>query len=160
MGELIDMLGRRKVAQANAAQIEERNVGRQAIAYLIDNSLGQKHLAPMGGAHDARGAIHLAAEEIVIATLHDPQVQAAAHPERNAVGRRGVAQCPLKCDDGVDSVHRVVEGGIDSVAGHLHDDSPVPLHGDARQGVMPRQRSRHPLRFLLPEPGAAFDIGE
>jgi hypothetical protein len=57
-------------------------------------------------------------------------------------------------------VERVVEHGMNAVARHLDDDTAIGLHRLARHRVVACQCLAHPLGFLLPEPGTAFDIGE
>ena len=61
---------------------------------------------------------------------------------------------------GVERVHRVTEGGVHAVAGHLDDDAVVRLHYLARQCIVLSEGARHPLPLLFPQAGAAFDVRE
>ena len=149
-----------KVPQADAAKIAQRNQRRQALADMIDDRLGQQHLASVCRRHDPRRTIDRAAKKIIVPPLDNTEMQPKADAERYPVRCSWVAQGLLERKGGVNRVQWFVERRIHPVAGHLHDDPVVALYSRARQGVVPRERPRHPLPYLLPKQGAPLDIGE
>ncbi|HEU0202787.1 MAG TPA: hypothetical protein VFR86_20445 [Burkholderiaceae bacterium] len=110
--------------------------------------------------HDARGTVHFAAVEVVVTPLVDAAMQSATHAQLDAVALVGSGQRLLHFEHGKHRVERAVEGGVNAVPLHLHDDTAMALDGRARDGVMARERRAHPLRILFPETGAALDVGE
>jgi hypothetical protein len=109
--------------------------------------------------HDARRAVHHAAEEIVVAALDDPSVQTAARPQRDAVDAR-IGERLLELQSGSDRVLRVVERGAHAVARHLDHVAAVSLDRRPRERIVPREGLFHARRLALPKLGAALDVGE
>ena len=101
MNELVDVLALRQVAQADAAEIAQRNPRRQAFANVVDDGLGQQYLATVCRTHDSRRAVDRAAKEVAVPLLDDAQVQPAAHTERYPVGGFRVAKRLLQRKRGV-----------------------------------------------------------
>src|SRR5437899_3294509 len=114
----------------------------------------------MGRVHDSRRAVDHAAEEIIVAAFANPYVDTATYRKRNAVTNFRVRQILLQLHRGTDGVARIFECGVDSVAGRLHDDASMFLHRCPANRVMTCQRRPHPLGLLLPQTGAALDVGE
>ena len=114
----------------------------------------------MRSAHDPRPAVDCGAVEIVVATLDGARVNAAAHAQGKIVGSTGIGDCTLQREGCTDRVEGIIKSGVNAVACRLDDHAAVRLHRSARDCVMSRQCLAHPLGFVLPEPGAAFDVGE
>ncbi len=154
------MLALRQVPQPDAAQVAQRNLRRQPLPDLVNDGLRQQYLASVRRAHDSRRTVDRAAEQVAVPLLDDAQMQTAAHLERDPVGDLRIAKRQLQRKRRIYRVQRIGEGGIDAVAGRLHDGSAVARDGRARQHVVPRERPRHPHGFLLPQPGAALYVGK
>ena len=114
----------------------------------------------MRSVHDARGTVDHTAQEVVVAALVNTNVQSAAHPKSDAIGRIGIGHLLLQLQCGGECVDRVLEDGMDAVAGHLYHYAVVVLHGRPGDRIMARERKPHPLGLQLPKPGAALDVGE
>ena len=114
----------------------------------------------MGRLHDPRGSVDRATEEILIAPFNRACMQPGTHTKGDVVGGRRLIKRLLQRRRRTQRIHCVDERGIHAVAGHLDDDAAVVLDRLARQRVVCSERPRHPLAFLLPEPGAAFDVCE
>ena len=89
-----------------------------------------------------------------------PACSPAAHPQRDAMGRRRIGERQLQLQRGKDPVEGILECGIHADAGHLDDDAAVALDRRPDHRVVARQRVLHPLGLLVPKPSAAFDLGE
>ena len=114
----------------------------------------------MRGAHDPRRTVDRAPEVIVIAPLDHSRMQPTAHAQRNTAGRRRIGQRLLHVQRRSERVQRIVEDGMDSIAGHLHHRAVAMLDRAARERVVRGQRLRHPSAVLLPQRGAALDVGK
>ena len=114
----------------------------------------------MCNTHYPRGAVDRAAEEVVVTALVDTGVQPATYPQGDAAGRFGVSERLLQLQRRAYGIEGVVEGGMDAIPGHFHDRAVVALHCGFRDRVVARQGRTHPFGLLLPQPGAALDIGE
>jgi len=149
-----------EVAKPHETQVAQRNAFWQSVADQNGYRLGYEHLATMRRAGYARGPIHRASEEIVVSTLVDACVQSAAHAQSDAASRFHVGERLLQFQYRADRIERVVEGGVDTIAGHL--DYPAAMDLDRRLGncVVARQCRPHPLRFLFPQANAALDVGK
>ena len=160
MHELIDMLGRGKVAQPDAAQIAQRDRRRKMIAHLIDDGLRHQRLPAVRGFHDPRGAVDGTAEDVVVPPFDDPEMQAEANAQPDAARRARVLKRLEQRQRRLQRIRRGVERGIHPVPGHLDDNAAIALDRLPRQRIMPRERGRHRLPLLFPEAGASFDVGE
>ena len=160
MHHLVDALWLRKVTQPDTPEIEQRDPFGQTTSQQCGDGLRQQDLSTMGGAHHARGAIDGVAEVVVVATCVDPGVQSAAHAQGDAVGSRRVGERPLQLHGCAERVEWVGKDGQHAVAGRLDDAAAAVNDAPLRNRVMARQRILHALRRLLPQPRAAFDVGE
>ena len=88
MRDLKDMLGLGEVAKPYVSKVEQRHLRGQAIADQVSDRARQQHLASVRHAHDARGAIHRAAEEIAFALLDQSCMESATGAQRQAIVRR------------------------------------------------------------------------
>ena len=61
---------------------------------------------------------------------------------------------------GLDGIQWIVEFSMNTVARHFHDAAMVRLDGSACDRIVPGQGRTHPRRVLLPQAGAALDVGE
>jgi hypothetical protein len=122
--------------------------------------LGEQDLLSVGGLHDPCGSVDGATEHVVIAALDHPQMESGAHAQRDMIVCGQTRERLLQDRSGVKRVQRVPESGVHPVAGHFHDHATVSFHRLPRQGIVFRQGERHPLPLLLPQAGAALDIGE
>ena len=114
----------------------------------------------MGCGHDAGRAVHLGAIKIMVAGFLGRRVQAAAQRQRQAGGGLWIGQRVQHLQGGGQRVQRIVKHGVDAVAGGLDQPAPVRPHRPASNLVVAGQRGAHALGVLLPEPGAALDVGE
>ena len=157
---LVDALGAREVAQAYRTQVLQRDACRQPVRQQYGQRLRSQHLAAVRRRHDARRAVHHAAEEIVVAPLDhagmSPQRTRRAMP---AVAAR-IGERLLQPERGGDRVLRVVEGGAHAVARHLDDAAAMRLDRGTGQRVVARERRLHARRLALPQLSAALDVGE
>jgi len=114
----------------------------------------------MRDAHDTRRTVDCRAKEVVVAPLVDAEMNAATDMKGDSASRRGVAERLLQLECRGYRIERVIESGMEAVAGRLDDGSPMPLYGCSRNCIMPRKSSPHPFGLLLPQARAALDIGE
>ena len=87
-------------------------------------------------------------------------MQAGAHVQREPRHGHVLGQRALQGQCGLHAVDGIVEHGVDAVAGALDQVAAVGLHGGAAELVVLCQRAAHRLGLALPQPGAAFDVGE
>ena len=120
----------------------------------------EQHLTAVGNAHDACSAVHGTAEEIAVPALIDPCMHAATHQKRQAFRSLLVREQLLKSYRGVHRIERIVKGRVHAVARHLHDGALVSFDCSSQDRVVACQRQAHALGFLLPQAGAALDVGE
>ena len=158
--ELIDGLGGREIAQAQRPQIPQRERGRQTLAHEVGHRARHDDLPAVRRPHDALGTVDRAAEEVGIARLDDARVHATADIERDRLGRRGIGQGQLDRERRLDRVERIVERGKNAIAQHLDHHTASVLDRLAQDRVVPCHRLRHAHRFLLPQAGAPFYVGE
>ena len=151
---------RRKALQAYAPEILQRYVGRQPIAQPLRHRLRDEHLSAMRRIHDPGRAVDGVAEVIVVAGLYGARMHAAAHAQREA--RRGgrIEQCDLDFNHGSEAIRRILERGVNAVAGRLDHAPAMAVHGVAQQRIVPADRLRHLFRLLFPLRRASFDVGE
>ncbi len=160
MNHLVDPLRAREVAQACGTKVAQRYAGRQSRFDQIGDRLRQQHLSAIGGAHDARGTVDGAAEEVVVAALDDAGVQAATDLQRDGVFGLRLAERLLQRDGGADRIEGIAERCVESIAGRL-DDEPAPrLDSTPRERVMAGEGGPHALGLLFPQARAALDVGE
>ena len=114
----------------------------------------------MRHAHDAGGAIHLGAIKIVVARFGCRAVQTAADAQRQAGGCSCIGQRVLQLQHRQQGLQRLLEDGVDAVARAFDDAPTVRLHGASVECVVPGQRGTHQVGLLLPQAGAALDVGE
>ncbi len=124
--------GRSEIAQPDGTHVAQRNFGGQVLAGQRDDRLRQQNLAPMRGAHDARGAVDGGAEVIVVAAFDDARVQPAAHAQREPLRCCRIGERLLQLYRRADGLDRVPEGGMHPVAGHFDNRAVVAL--DRRPG--------------------------
>ncbi|MDZ7653119.1 MAG: hypothetical protein U5L03_11480 [Burkholderiaceae bacterium] len=159
MDQLEQPVGLGQVTQPDDAEVAQRELGRQAIGDALDHGLRQQHLAAMGRAHHARGAIHGRAEVVAVTPLVHTQVQSAAQGQRQHAGR-WMADLELQLHGGSHRLGRIIERGMQAVAGCLHHPPGMLLDAAPRQRIVPRQGRADPLGLGLPQSRAAFDVGE
>ena len=114
----------------------------------------------MRSVRDACGAVHHAAEEVVVASLGPARMQSGAHAHHDTRRGSGIGESGLDRQRGVQRVDGVVERRVNAVAAHLHDDPVVAFHRLPRDRVVASQCQTHPLGVPLPELAAAFDVRE
>ena len=125
-----------------------------------DDGLGKQHLSAVRRAHDSRRAVDRAAEIVAVALLCRAGMETAAHPERQAAvpGDRG--HPALQGERGRHRGAGIAEHRVQAIPDHLHQHAAVRRDGLAAEPVVPRQRLGHQRRLGLPQPGAAFNVGE
>ena len=160
MDDLPEAFRTSEAAQSNRAHRAQRNGLRQPTRDRLGEGVGEQRLAPMGSAHDSRAPVHRAAEQIVIAPFDETDVQADPDSQRKSFGRHRIGQRALHRDRRGKALLWIGEGRIHSIAGRLHDGAGVALDGIADDEVVVRQRSRHPIGVLVPQPRAALDVRE
>ena len=115
----------------------------------------------MGCGHDARCAIERRAEKVAGARLHLAEVNTHAHVQRSRFQRPGASkQCLLPGDSCIDRLRTGIEYGVQAIAGSLEDQASLVFDRCAQEIVVLLQRGAHRVRRVLPQMGAAFDIGE
>jgi hypothetical protein len=67
---------------------------------------------------------------------------------------------PLRHERGSESIGRTREDGVGAIASGLDDHPTVGGDHLGENGIVASERCPHGLAVLLPEPRAAFDIGE
>ena len=154
------MLAGGEIAQPYGAEVAQRHRWRQAVTDLVDHSMGDEDLAAVGCLHDPRGAIDRTAKEILIASFYRACMQAGAHPKGHVIRRGELLERLLQHRRRAQRIQRIAKRGIHAVTGHFDDDAAVLLDGLPRQRIVRSECPGHPLAFLLPEPGAALDVGE
>src|SRR5205823_4739578 len=148
MHQLVHALGIRKVAESDAAQIPQRDTVRQTVAYQSRHGLGQQHLSAVCDAHDARGTINSAAEEVVVAALVHARVHSAANPKLYPFGGGfEFDECSLQLQRCAHGVEGIGEYGMDAVTAHFHDRASVAFHTNANDRVVASQRRSHFVRL-------------
>jgi hypothetical protein len=150
----------REVAQADGAQVLQRDGGRKPIGQQDGKRMGSQHLATVRRRHDPCRAVQHAAEEVVVAPLSDARVKAAANVQQDALRRSGIGEGILKRERGGNPIPGIVECGAHAVARHLDHAAVVRFDGGPRQRVVPGERRLHPPRLALPQLSAALDVGE
>ncbi|HLW12350.1 MAG TPA: hypothetical protein VKU81_06600 [Casimicrobiaceae bacterium] len=160
MHHLIDPFRPREVAQAHGTKVAQRHAGRQPRFDQIGDGLRHQHLSAIGGAHDARGTVDGAAEEVVVAALDDAGVQSATDMQRDGVFALRLADRLLQRYRGADRIEGIAECCVESIAGRLDDEPSPGFDGTPRERIMAGEGGPHALGLLLPEARAAFDVGE
>jgi hypothetical protein len=92
MHDLEYALGTRQIAQADGAQVLQRDGGRKPLGEQYRERLRGQHLAAVSRRHDPRRAVQYAPEEIVVPPLGDAGVEAAASVQHDAVRRSGIGE--------------------------------------------------------------------
>jgi hypothetical protein len=82
MNKLIDLLGMCQITQAHVAEIAERDTGRQPVRHQCRDGVRHQYLAAVRGAHDPRAPIHRAAVEVVVTSLDNARMNAAADRQK------------------------------------------------------------------------------
>ncbi len=157
---LVDALRTGEVAQAHRSQLAQRDAVGQATAHQCRHCMRQQYLPTMRSVRDARGAVHHAAEEVVVASLGPARMQSGAHAHHDTRRGSGIGESGLDRQRGDQRVDGVVERRVHAVAAHLDDDPVVAFHRLPRDCVVASQRQAHPLGVPLPELAAAFDVRE
>jgi hypothetical protein len=110
--------------------------------------------------HDAGRAVDRRAEVIVIAVLDDARMQAAPNTQRKSRRFLYIFEPPRQLDDRHHGVQRIAENRVDTIAGRLDERTLPRFDGGARERIMAGERVAHALGLLVPQPGAALDVGE
>ena len=132
------------------------------IAHQAGGGGGEQRLSAVSGRHQARGPVERRAVEIAAAGLGFAGVQADAHAQRVRMDL-----IPLGLRQGLLGLQRcghaavpAFEDGMHAVARGLDQAAAIGLDGLAQDLIVARQGTLHAVREGLPEPGAAFEIGE
>ena len=160
MEDLVEPFGTRQVAQADEAEVAQRDVLGQPSAHQVDHRLREQHLAAVCRAHDARGAVDRGPEVVVVASLRGANVDATPRLQRARVACRRLGEPAEERERRIDRVARIPEHCAHPVARHLDDRAAARLDGAPRQRVVPSQRHLHARGLAFPEPAAALDVRE
>jgi hypothetical protein len=158
--DLVNVLGAREVPHLHVPEVAQRDACRKPVFDQRRNRPRHQHLPTVRESHDPRRPVDRAAEEVAVAALLYPNMQAAAHLEGDTGGRTGVAERQLQVDRCVNGVERVSKRRMNAIAQHLHDPAAIFGNGRARDRVVARERLAHPLGMLLPQLRTSLDIGE
>ncbi len=150
MLDLIDVLGARQIAQANATEIAQRHAVGQPVPNKVGDSLRNQHLPTVRRTHDPCGTIDGAAEVITVTPFDHARVHAATHAQDKSVAAAGCVERNLECNGRRHCVAGIRERCVHAIPGGFHDNAVIALHGVARDPVMAEQRVPHALRLLLP----------
>ncbi len=100
--------------------------------------------------HDAGGSIDRAAVVVAVAEVERAKVNTAPDPQGHAVGYRWVGQRMLQFQHCSDRIEGIVERGVHTVPGHLHQAAAVVPDSATGDGVVVRKRLAHARGLLLP----------
>ena len=100
------------------------------------------------------------AQVVAGSRLHGPGVQRHSHPHGTDRAPLLDGQRPLGGQRGGEGVGSRAESGAELVAHRLEEVPVRRFDGTAQKIIVARQHFRHGSRVFLPEPRAAFDIGE
>jgi hypothetical protein len=148
--DLVHALRMRKIAQPYEAEVAQADFARNAITDQVDGRLRHEDLPTVRGVHDPRGTVDGAAEEVAVAALDDPRVQATSHGERNAGRRVGIGQRLLQLECGTNAVERILERRVNAVACRLDDQPAQALDRFAGERVVPGECRTHAVGLSLP----------
>jgi hypothetical protein len=158
--QLHQPLGTTQVLEAMYAQVAEPGPVRKLIGGQLDRGRRQQHLAAVADRHDPRRAVDDRAEVVVGPCRRLPGVQPHPHPERSGGAPRLGGQVALGDKAGVGGRGGGGEDGHHPVAGRLDHLAVRAGDGGPQDAVVALEGGLHGLRELLPEPGAALDVGE
>jgi hypothetical protein len=165
-------LGIEQALQAMLAHLPQRDTVWQSGAQNFRRHGGDQDLLAMGDGHDPRRAIQRRAEIIAFAQFRHAGVQAHSHAQRDrrlGIGRRRLRardaglrrlQGALRREARGERVRRRFEDGEKAVPRGLHDATGGILNRTTQQRVVPRECDLHRVRILIPQRGAALDVGE
>ena len=158
--DLEDPLRPSQVLESMLTQIAQRDAVRQLAADERRGRVRQQDLAAMTGRHDPRRPIDGGPEVIAAARLGLARVDPDPDPD-------GARLRPLRRDEPAlgrdrrgDGRDRLREDGHDPVAGGLDDLAARVGDRGTDDRVVLREGGAHRQRVLLPQAGAALDVGE
>ena len=160
MGELEDALRAAEALELVLAEVLERGAVRELVNDECGRGGREQHLTAVPGGHDARRAVQGRAEVVALARRRLPGVQPHANAEWSGLAPRLFQKVLLGAEAGADTVDGRVEDGHEAVADRLHDLAARALDGAAQDGVVALERLLHGLLVLLPQAGAALDVGK
>jgi hypothetical protein len=120
----------------------------------------EQDLATMTEREQPRQPVERRAKVVALARLGRATMECHAHAQRAGAVPAFLLQRPLRIKGGGECVGRPGEHRVDAVAGSLEDHSAVRADCLAQQAVMAGKRRPHRRVMLLPQLGAAHDIGE
>ena len=160
MEELVDDLRLREILEREFAQRDQRcPVGKGPFAGPARGHR-EERLPAVPGVHHPCDAVERRAEVVAVAQFRRPGVQAHPHADDRPSRPRLDGERLLRGQRSGQPVRRRGEGGIERVAAGLEDVAAVLADRLAQQDVVARQGHAHEVGILLPQPGAAFDVGE
>jgi hypothetical protein len=133
---------------------------RQLVPHQLPGRLREQDLAAVARREHPRRPIQRGAEVIPIALLCDPAVQDHANSDATRDLPRLVVQRPLGIERRGHGVGSAREDRTELVAHSLEDIAAVRLDCVSQEPFVTGERIGHLATVLLPEEGAALDVGE
>jgi hypothetical protein len=160
MEKLEEALRLLQVLETVRAQVAKVRVSRESLLHQGGSGLRQENLSSVRGSEEARHPVQRRSEVVATAWLDHAGVEGHPHPE-------GADLPPLLPEYGALGIEGSGDGcgsggksGADLVAHALEDTTAVGLDGAMHKDIVARERRFHRRSMLLPEPGAALDVGE
>src|SRR6185369_7449357 len=117
-------------------EIAQRHLRRKAVAHAAGDGLREQYLTAVRRRHDSRRTIDGAAEVIAVPVFDDAAVQPAAHAKGRTAACGGIMKRALQVQSGSERRTRVVEDGVDAIAGRLDYAPAVGLDAVPRQRIV------------------------
>jgi hypothetical protein len=148
-----------RLLEAVCAQFAQTGCRGERLLHSIGSCLGEEDLAAMPRRQHSRYPVEGGAKVVAVPRLRRPDVKGHT---RAAAWRRATAllAAPWPGQGRGEGVGCRGEGGAELIADRLEDVPLVGFDGLAQDGVVVGEGALHGLGVLLPEPGAALDVGE
>ena len=160
MDQLEHALRAAEVLEPELAEVAQAGAGREPVAGERGGRRRQQDLAAVTDRHEPGGAVDRRAEVVGAAPLGVARVERHPDVERAGLAPLGGGQGALGGEARGDALVRRREDGHQPVAGRLDHDAVGRFDRVAEDRVMARQGVGHRGGQVLPEPGAARDVGE
>ncbi len=159
---LVHLLGAPEAAQLHAAEVAQRDAGRQPIGDELGGGLRDQHLTALPERAQAGGAAQRGTEVVAVLDLCLTGVEAGAEPQLDAIRPRLGRDRLLEREGTFDRVGGTSEGRQRAVPLTLRPrHAPAVRLGDLGcELVVAHDDARHDVRVCFPEVGRALDVGE
>src|SRR5829696_401012 len=142
------------------AQVMQRGTVGKRVRGKERDGRRKQYLTTMTRGHESRGPIEGRAEVVTLAKGGLSGVEDHSDAKRARLAPRLADEVALCIEAGADAVYGRVEDRHEPIANRLHDMPCRTLHGVPQDRVVAFEGPLHGVLVVLPEPGAAFDVGE